>query len=84
MIGTSLDIKVMYSKPTEKSVRDAKLNRFTTIVCTTNACEFLLCLTHGNVEVERSLSENSKVLSSERGLLSDDSINAIRLTKDAI
>ena len=30
------------------------------------------------------LSENSKVLTSERSLLSADSINAIRLTKDAI
>ena len=82
-IGTSLDIKVMDPTPTEKCVRDAKLSRLTTLVCTTKAYECLLCLTHGNVEVERSL-ENRKVLTSERGLLSDDSINAIRLTKDAI
>ena len=37
-----------------------------------------------NAEVERSLSVNSKVLTSERSLLSDDSINVIKLTKDAI
>ena len=83
-IGTSLDIKVIDPTPTEKSVRDAKLNRLAKLVCTTKACEGLLCLTHGNVEVERSLSENSKVLTSEQSLRSDDSINAIRLTKDAI
>ena len=32
----------------------------------------------------RGVSENSKVITSERSLLSDDSINAIRLTKYAI
>ena len=32
----------------------------------------VLCLTHGNADVERRLSENSKVLTSERCLLSDD------------
>ena len=68
----------------EKSVRDAKLNMLTTVLCPTKACECLLCLTHGNAEFERSLSENSKVLTSERRLLSDDYINAIKLTKDAI
>lgn len=36
----------------------------------------VLCLAHGNAEVERSLSENSKVLTSERSQLSDDSINS--------
>ena len=59
-------------------------NRLTTLLCHTKACEGLLCLTHGNAEVERSLSENSKVLTSERSLLCDDSINVIKLTKDAI
>ena len=47
----------------------------------------IICLTHDNPEVERSKLENSnlsKVLTSERSLLSNDSINAIRLTKDAI
>ena len=44
----------------------------------------LFCLAHGNAEVERSLLENYRVQTSERRLLSDDSINAIRLTKYAI
>ena len=44
---------------TGKSVRDAKLNRLTTLVCPTKYCEGLLCLTHGNAEVERSMSENN-------------------------
>ena len=44
----------------------------------------VLCLAHGNAEVERSLSENKKVLTNERTLLSDASINALRSTKDAI
>ena len=44
----------------------------------------LLCLTHGNAEVERNLLENSKVLTSEQSLLCVDPINVIKLTKDAI
>ena len=40
---------------------------------------------YGNAEVERRLSENSKVRTSKRSLLSHDSINAIQnLTKDAL
>ena len=54
----------------EKSVQDAKLNRITTLLCPTKACEGLLCLTHDNTEVERSLSENSMVLTSERSCCS--------------
>ena len=54
------------------------------LLCPTKACEGLLCVTHGNAEVERSMSENSKVLPSERSLLCADSINVIKLTKDAI
>ena len=69
---------------TEKSVRDARLNRLNTLLCPTKACEGLLCLTHGNAEVERSLSGNSKVLTSEQSLLCDNSINVIKLTKDAV
>ena len=38
--------------PLKKSVRDAKLNRLTTLLCPTKACEGLLYLTHGNAEVE--------------------------------
>ena len=49
-----------------KSVPDAKINKLTTLLCPTKACEGLCCLAHGNAEVERSLSENSKVLTSER------------------
>ena len=66
------------------SVLDANLNRLTTLVCPTKACEGILCVTHVNAEVERSVLENSKVLNSERSLLCDDSINVIKLTKDAI
>ena len=44
----------------------------------------VLCLACGNAEVERSLSENKKVLTNELTLLSDASINALRSTKDAI
>lgn len=43
-----------------------------------------LCLTHGNADVERSLSINKKILSSERILLSEQSLNALRLTRDAV
>ena len=47
----------------------------TTLLCPDKACgEGLLCLAHDNADVERGLSENSKVLTSERSLLSDDSI----------
>ena len=44
----------------------------------------LLCIAHGNAEVERSLSENGKVLTSERNNLNDDTLNALRVTNDAI
>ena len=43
-----------------------------------------LCLAHGNAGVERSLSENKKVVTNECTLLSDTSINALRSTKNAI
>ena len=43
-----------------------------------------LCLAQGNAGVERSLSENKKVVTNERTLLSDASINVLRSTKDAI
>ena len=54
------------------------------MLCPTKACEGLLCLTHSNAEVERSLLENSKVFTSEQSLLSDDSISVIKLIKDVI
>ncbi|WAR31183.1 hypothetical protein MAR_033725, partial [Mya arenaria] len=43
-----------------------------------------LCLTHGNADVERSLSVNKKILTSERTLLSEKALNALRLTRDAV
>ena len=58
----------------KKCVLDSKLNRLTTLLCPTKACEGLLGVAHGNAEVKKSLSENSKVLTGERSLLSDDSI----------
>ena len=89
-IATSLVIKEMIQHILKnlpllkRSVQDANVNRFTTLLCPTKACKGLLCLTHGNAEVERRLLENSKVVTSERSLLCDDSINVIKLTKDAI
>ena len=44
----------------------------------------VIWLAHGNAEVQRSLSVKSKALTSERSLLSDDSINASTLSNDAI
>ena len=44
----------------------------------------VLCLAHGNAEVERSLSENKKLLTKERTLLSDSSVNGLRAVKDAV
>ena len=76
---------ILKSFPLLKNIiRAAKLNRLTTLLCPIKACEGLLCLTHGNAEVERSLSENSKILTNERSLPCDDSINVIKLTKGAI
>lgn len=43
-----------------------------------------LCLCHGNADVERSLSINKKLLTSERALLSEESLNGLRLTRDAV
>ena len=85
-MGTSPDIKEMDLTPTEKlpllakSVRDAKLNRLTILLRPAKACEGLLCL----AMAMQTLLENSKVLTIERSLLSHDSINAIRLTKNDI
>lgn len=44
----------------------------------------VLCIAHGNAEVERSLSENKKMLSKERTLLTDSSVNGLRMVKDAV
>ena len=44
----------------------------------------VLCITHGNAEVERSLSENKKMLSKERTLLTDSSVNGLRMEKYSV
>ena len=80
-----MDQHILKSLPLLKnSVRAPKLNKITTFLCPTESCEGLLCVTHGNAEIERNLSENSKVLTSERIRLCDDTINVIKLTNDAI
>lgn len=43
-----------------------------------------LALSHGNSDVERSFSVNKRIVTSDRASLSEDTINAIRLVKDAI
>ena len=43
-----------------------------------------LCLSHGNADCERSLSINKRVLGTDRTLLSEESLNGIRLIKDAV
>jgi len=43
-----------------------------------------LCLPYGNADVERSLSINKKLLTPERSLLSEESVNGLRLTRDEI
>jgi len=43
-----------------------------------------LSLFHGNADVERSLSINKKLLTSERSLLSDEALNGLRITRDAV
>ena len=43
-----------------------------------------LCISHGNADVERSLSINKKLLTNERTLLSEESLNGLRLTRDAV
>ena len=44
----------------------------------------VLCLAHGNADVERSLSQNKNTVTSDRVKLSDESINGLRLVKDAV
>lgn len=43
-----------------------------------------LALSHGNADVERGFSENAFLLSDDRSLLSDASINGLRATRDAV
>ena len=44
----------------------------------------VFALSHGNADVERGFSENSFLLSDDRSLLSDASINGLRSTRDAV
>lgn len=43
-----------------------------------------LCIPHGNADVERSLSVNKKLVTPERSLLSEESVNGLRITRDAV
>ncbi len=44
----------------------------------------ILIISHGNADVERGFSINSNILTEERTLLSDKSINGLRSTYDAV
>ncbi|CAF1660527.1 unnamed protein product, partial [Adineta ricciae] len=44
----------------------------------------VLALSHGNADVERGFSENGFLLSDDRSLLSDESINGLRATRDGV
>ena len=48
------------------------------------ACESLLCLAHGNADVERSLSANKKKVTPERTSLGELTINGLRTVKDHV
>lgn len=43
-----------------------------------------LALSHGNADIERGFSENAFLVSDDRTLLSDASINGLRATRDAV
>ena len=43
-----------------------------------------LSLFHGNADVERSLSINRKLLTAKRTLLSEEALNGLRITRDAV
>ena len=44
----------------------------------------MLCICHGNADVERSLSVNKRVLGSDRTLFTEESLNGLRAVKDAV
>ncbi|CAF4274243.1 unnamed protein product, partial [Rotaria sp. Silwood2] len=44
----------------------------------------VLALSHGNADVERGFSENAFLLTDDRSLLSDASINGLRATRDGV
>ena len=41
-------------------------------------------MSHGNADVERGFSENAFLLTDDRSLLSDASINGLRATRDGV
>ena len=49
-----------------------------------NVVTSCLCLVHGNADVEISLSINKKILTPERTLMYDATLNSLRLTRDAV
>lgn len=55
--------------------------KYATLGKVVRAC---LALSHGNSDVERSFSVNKRIVTSDRVSLSEDTINAVRLVKDAI
>lgn len=44
----------------------------------------VLIISHGNADVERGFSTNGNILTEERSLLSEKSINGLRMTYDAV
>lgn len=44
----------------------------------------ILIISHGNADVERGFSTNENILTEERTLLSEKSINGLRMTYDAV
>lgn len=44
----------------------------------------VLIISHGNADVERGFSTNGNILTEERTLLSEKSINGLRMTYDAV
>ena len=49
-----------------------------------NVVTTCLCLANGTADVERSLTINKKILTPERTLMSDATLNSLRLTRDAV
>jgi len=64
--------KVMESRDSSGDIRYRVLSKL---------LKAILTIVHGNADVERSLSENKKVLTKKHSLMTDASLNAIRMTK---
>ena len=78
--GIEVKIDIYWNKVLQTRKQDGS-KKYDTLAKLVKA---ILCLAHGNAEVERSLSENKKLLTKERTLLSDSSINGLRTVKDAV